>query len=171
MNVIVAPHDPKWAESFVIESRAITSALGPNVLAVHHIGSTAIPAVVAKPVIDMLVVVTDLPLVDSHTNEMQELGYEAKGEFGIPGRRYFRKDDSKGVRTHHVHVYAQGNHEIERHLNFRDFLNVHPQWAAKYSELKLRLVEENRKTGKNYQDGKGDFIRKLDFLAAKWSET
>lgn len=168
MSIVLLPHDPAWGGAFAAEARLIESAFADNVCAVQHIGSTTIPTVVAKPVIDILVVVRDLELVDRGAQTMGQFGYQIMGEFGIPGRRYFRKDNSAGIRTHHVHAYAVGNSEIQRHLNFRDYLLAHPQWAAEYSQLKLRLVEENPRLGKNYQEGKTEFIQHIEKLAAAW---
>lgn len=171
MSVIVLPHDPAWIDAYSAEASLLESAFPDNVCAVHHIGSTAIPSVVAKPVIDILIVVRVLELVETGALAMRQFGYQVMGEFGIPGRRYFRKDNSAGTRTHHVHVYAVGNAEIQRHLNFRDYLIAHPQRAAEYSRLKLQLVEQNQRIGQNYQDGKTEFIRHTDALAAAWRRT
>jgi GrpB-like predicted nucleotidyltransferase (UPF0157 family) len=168
MSVVVLPHDPAWIDAYAAETSLLKLAIGDNVCAVHHVGSTAIPTVVAKPVIDILVVVRDLELTDANAPAMRQLGYQIMGDFGIPGRRYFRKDNSAGIRTHHVHVYAVGNSEIQRHLNFRDYLIAHPQRAAEYSRLKLQLIEENQRIGKNYQEGKADFIRHVETLANQW---
>jgi GrpB-like predicted nucleotidyltransferase (UPF0157 family) len=90
-KVEVVPHDPKWRSAFEVESNQVAEALGENVVAVHHIGSTAIPGIYAKPIIDLLVEVKDIVQVDRQSLSMQALGYEVMGEYGIPGRRYFRK--------------------------------------------------------------------------------
>jgi GrpB-like predicted nucleotidyltransferase (UPF0157 family) len=118
IRVEVVPHNPTWRHEFERESKQVTLALGENVVAVHHIGSTAIPNIYAKPVIDLLVEVKDITQVDEHSSEMEALGYEVMGEFGLPGRRYFRKNNEAGVRTHHVHTFAAASPEIERHLAF-----------------------------------------------------
>ena len=91
MKVIVVPPDPAWPDAFDAASRELAGALGENLFIIHHIGSTAIPGIWAKPVIDLLPVVRDIARVDEHVAAMQALGYESKGEFGIPGRRYFRR--------------------------------------------------------------------------------
>ncbi|MBL8888759.1 MAG: GrpB family protein [Planctomycetaceae bacterium] len=168
--MIVKNHDPTWLQMFEAEKLAISLALGDNVRAIHHIGSTAIPNIVAKPIIDILAVASELDLIDSRSAQMQPLDYEAMGEFGISGRRYFRKQNAAGIRTHHVHVYAVGNSEVQRHLDFRDYLIAHPAIAAEYSQLKLRLVEESRRIGTNYQEGKSEFIQRIQQLAALWRQ-
>src|SRR6185436_9586865 len=115
--------------------------LGNAVVAVHHIGSTAIPGIHAKPVVDILLEVTDIAQVDAATEAIERLGYEARGEFGIRGRRYFRKGDGSGESTHHVHAYRTGSRDVERHLAFRDYLIANPEEARAYSVLKQRLAE------------------------------
>src|SRR5262245_55708594 len=99
-RVFVLPHDPRWADEFTGGSFVVAGALGELLQVSHHIGSTAIPGICAKPIIDMLVVVSDLAVLDERTARMEALGYEALGEFGIAGRRYFRKDGQDGNRTH-----------------------------------------------------------------------
>jgi GrpB-like predicted nucleotidyltransferase (UPF0157 family) len=90
------------------------------------------------------------------------------GEYGIPGRRYFRKHDAAGVRTHHVHVFEVGSAQIERHLAFRDYLRSHPAEAQAYSELKRRLAQTHPTNIEAYMDGKHGFIQAIDAKAAVW---
>src|ERR1700754_549093 len=142
-RVEVVPHDPRWRDAFEAEARRVAEALGENVAAVHHIGSTSIPGIYAKPVVDMLVEVRDVAEVDGRSAAMESIGYEVMGEYGIPGRRYFRKDDRDGVRTHHIHAFEAGSAEVVRHLAFRDYMLAHPADAQRYSELKRRLAEEH----------------------------
>jgi GrpB-like predicted nucleotidyltransferase (UPF0157 family) len=170
-DVEVVPHDPRWRDEFEAEAERVADALGANISAVHHIGSTAIPDIHAKPVIDMLVEVTDINAVDERGAAMQSLGYEVMGEYGIPGRRYFRKTNRDGVRTHHIHAFAAGSIEAERHLAFRDYMLAHPAEARKYGELKRRLTEEHPRSMDAYIDGKDGFIKEVDRKAARWRAT
>ena len=156
-KVEVIPHTLKWREMFEIESKRVTDALGENVFAVHHIGSTAIPHIYAKPIIDLLVEVKDIARVDAHSPSMESLGYDVMGEYGILGRRYFRKDSQEGVRTHHVHTFEVGSEQVERHLAFRDYMISHPEDAQRYSELKRRLAREYPTNINKYMDGKDGF--------------
>jgi len=162
MKVEVVPHDPKWRDAFETESHRVNRALGNNVLAIHHIGSTAIPGIYAKPVIDMLVEVTDINDVDVRVAEMKSLGYDVMGEFGIAGRRYFRKDTEKGRRTHQIHTFQTGSDQIARHLTFRDYLIAHPDEAQNYSNLKRQLAELHADDAEGYMDGKDAFIKEID---------
>lgn len=119
-KVEVVPYDPSWPELFAAEAKRIREALGPNCTLIHHIGSTSVPGLSAKPIIDILPVVRDILEVDRVTEAMERLGYEAKGENGIAFRRFFEK--GKKVRTHNVHVYEEGDPEIDRYLRFRDWM-------------------------------------------------
>ncbi len=167
-KVEVVPHDPKWQEAFEVESKKVTHALGENMITIHHIGSTAIPDIYAKPIIDLLVEVKDIVKVDEQNSFMELLGYEVMGEFGITGRRFFRKDNQKGVRTHHLHIFEVGSEQVERHLAFRDYMIAHPQEAHRYSELKRRLAREHPTNIDGYMDGKDGFISEMDLKAAQW---
>src|SRR5436305_15239986 len=119
MRVVVIPYDPTWPAAFARESAAVAEALGESCIAIDHIGSTSIPGMHAKPIIDMLAVVRSITDVDGRSDEMAALGYQVMGEFGIPGRRYFRKDDAAGNRTHQVHVFPARSPQVARPLAFR----------------------------------------------------
>ncbi len=167
-HVVVVPHNPGWREAFEAEAKSVAAALGENVLAIHHIGSTAIPDIYAKPILDMLIEVNDITALDVQRVAMESLGYEVMGEFGIPGRRYFRKDNQEGIRTHHVHSFEAGSAQVARHLAFRDYLIAHPEEAQAYSELKGKLAQEYPQNMDGYIDGKDGFIKEIDQRAAQW---
>lgn len=167
-KVDVVPHDPRWRDSFEAEAKHIAAALGENVVAIHHIGSTSIPDIHAKPIVDVLVEVRDVAELDGRSAAMESLGYQVMGEYGIPGRRYFRKDDRDGVRTHHVHAFAAGSAEATRHLAFRDYLIAHPADARRYGELKRQLAKEHPQSMDAYMDGKDGFIKEMERRAARW---
>lgn len=118
MNLRVVPPDPAWPDAFRSEARRIRTALDGPVRSIHHIGSTAVPGIHAKPIIDILLEVSDLAALDARTPAMAALGYEALGEFGIPRRRYFRRNSGADVRTHQVHAFPVGDVGIQRHLAF-----------------------------------------------------
>ena len=166
--IVLAPPSSEWPAAFERESAAISGALSDLSIELHHIGSTAIPGIVAKPVIDMLAVVPTVEALDARAHRLVELGYEALGEYGIPGRRYFRKNAPDGARTHQLHAFAAGSPEVERHLGFRDYLRAHPAEAAAYGALKQELAERCGSDMEAYGDGKTAFIRALDRLAARW---
>ncbi len=166
-KVEVVPHNPNWHNTYQLEAQKIINALGDNVVAVHHIGSTAIAGIYAKPIIDILVEVKDLFCLD-RLSSFQPLDYEAMGEFGISDRRYFRKHNLDGVRTHHIHVFKAGSSQVKRHLAFRDYMISHPESAREYSNLKRELAAKYPENIDKYMDGKDGFIKLMDRHAAKW---
>ena len=99
--VEIASYDPDWIRRYKEAAQGIGDALGPSMVAIHHIGSTAVPGMVAKPVLDIMPVVQDIRDLDDIEPAIARLGYEPRGEHGIPGRRYFVKE-SNGRRSHHV---------------------------------------------------------------------
>jgi len=168
MSIMVVAHDPKWSRKFEDEAAIVGAALGPAALAIHHIGSTAIPGIFAKPIIDMLVVAPSVEAIDERAASLEAIGYEAKGEFGIPGRRYFRKDNDAGIREYQVHVFAPDSEEVARHLAFRDYLRSHSGAAQEYSQLKRELAELHTCSIESYTDGKDPFIKATVRAALAW---
>lgn len=168
MAISIAPHNPNWTLAFQAEAQNITSALPANTMALHHIGSTAVPNIYAKPIIDLLGVVTHHDEIDAQSKVMEDLGYEVMGAFGIKGRRYFRKISSDGIRTHHLHVFANGSPHIARHLAFRDYLRAHPDIATTYSDLKRHLTQNPDASWEAYMDGKDPFIKATEEIALTW---
>ena len=163
-------HDPGWADRFAVEARVLEEAVRPCAMGLHHIGSTAVPGILAKPIIDILGVAPSLQDVDAATDAIVGAGYEAMGAFGIEGRRYFRKTDGAGVRTHHLHVFGEGSPHIARHLAFRDYLRAHPEIAAAYSQVKADLMRDPGLTPEGYMDGKAPFILRVERDAVAWAE-
>ena len=164
-KVKVVAYDPDWPRAFCIEAEAIRSVMGTLVVEINHIGSTSIPNAAAKPIIDMMLVVTDIKKVDTLTDQLATLGYIAKGEYGIPGRRFFTKDNG-GERTHHLHIFQSGNPEINRHLAFRDYMRSHPDGLEVYSRLKTDLARRYPLDIESYMDGKDAFIKGINRKAA-----
>jgi len=166
-RVEVVSYSPNWKDMYKEESEKIKNVLSDIIIDIHHIGSTAIPGIKAKPVIDILVEVKDIERVDQYNHKMKELGYEAMGEYGIPKRRFFRKGGNN--RTHHIHIFQVGNEEIERHINFKEYLIAHPDKAREYSKLKEKLVNKYTYDVENYTNSKSDFIKEIDRKAkSRW---
>ncbi|NBB81086.1 MAG: GrpB family protein, partial [Verrucomicrobia bacterium] len=120
MKIEVTPYRSRWASDFEIEKNAIRGAVGNVAVGVHHIGSTAVVGLAAKPIIDIMLEVGDLTELDACAGNIESLGYEALGELGISGRRYFRK--GRDHRTHQIHAFQTSDPNLLRHLAFRDYL-------------------------------------------------
>jgi GrpB-like predicted nucleotidyltransferase (UPF0157 family) len=170
MRYQVVPHQPAWKQRYVSEAERITSALTGLSAKIHHIGSTAIPSIAAKPIIDILMEVDDLSGLDARSPAMEQLGYNVMSEFGIPGRRYFRKNDAASTRTHQIHAFHTGSTGAVRHLTFRDYMISHPEAAMAYSALKQRLARQHPDDFEAYMDGKDGFIKDHEALALAWDQ-
>lgn len=168
MSVTVASHDPAWRGQFDVEAQRIAEQLGDVVVCLHHIGSTAIPGLPAKPIIDVLMEVADLESLDAATPALEALGYEAMGEYGIPRRRYFRRNDASGKRTNHVHAFEVGTADVQRHLAFRDYMIAHPVAASAYGELKRELAQRHPDDIEAYMDSKDAFVKEHQAQAIAW---
>jgi GrpB-like predicted nucleotidyltransferase (UPF0157 family) len=178
--VIIVPPNPGWAQQARAACAELLAVLAgqpaeqPDKLdaELHHIGSTAISGgagIWAKPIIDLMLVVRELPALDAATPRLVAAGWEAMGEFGIPGRRYFRRHDAQGVRSHHLHAFARGSAHIKRHLAFCDYMNQHPEAAQAYSQLKQGLARQHGDNMAAYIDGKDSFVREHEALALAWA--
>jgi len=167
--VQVVHYDSIWKSKYLEEAKRLRRVLHNEVIEVHHIGSTAIPGMWAKPTIDILVVVRDIDAVDRYNQSMSAIGYDAMGEYGIKGRRFFTKGGDR--RTHHVHVFQKESAEINRHLVFRDFMIAHPSVAAEYADLKRDLAARFGSDIDAYCQGKDAFIRDIDAKAAVWASS
>jgi GrpB-like predicted nucleotidyltransferase (UPF0157 family) len=170
MQVEVITHNPRWKNEFEQEAQKIKAIYDDLLLEIHHIGSTSVAGLKAKPVIDIMPIVSDINEVDKFDDQMGALGYEPLGENGIVGRRFFRKDNKAlGKRTHHVHVFDQHSHdEIIRHLAFKAYLIAHPEIANQYGNLKSRLAATYPNDIESYMAGKNDFIQKIEKQAVAW---
>ena len=169
-QVRVVPHDPAWEKGFEREAAALRSVLADEALAVHHIGSTSVPGLRAKPTIDVLIEAREIGKLDDLEAEMAEKGYEAWGEYGTPGRRFFTRDLGP-ERLCNVHAFEAGSPEVERHLAFRDYLARHPETARAYGDLKKELAESFPEDMEAYMEGKDAFVKRVEREALSWSST
>ena len=166
-TIQVTPYNPNWPHLYRQEARQIVKALPGQIILIHHIGSTAIPGIKAKPIIDCLLEMSQIEAIDAYNTVMIALGYEPRGENGIPGRRYFVKGTAN-IHSHHLHAFQLGYQQIARHLDFRDYLRAHPDQAQVYSQLKETLARKYRQDSVAYTEGKNEFIRAIDGCATRW---
>ena len=156
-EVLLAEYDPDWPGEFISESRRVREVLGAKVVDVHHVGSTAVNNLIAKPIIDLLVEVADLEPIDAMTESFIDAGYEVRGESGIPGRRFLTRNE-EGQRTHDIHIFQTGHDEIVQMLLFRDKLRENPDVAASYADLKRGLAAKFHNDVLRYTQEKTEFI-------------
>ena len=166
--VIVVDYDPAWPKRYATESERIRASLGDLVVEIEHMGSTAVPGLAAKPVIDISVGLKGLELTAEQVGGMRELGYEHLGELGLPGRLFFRKGGETS--THHVHAVVWRGEHWMRHLAFRDYLRSHSDEAQEYGEAKRRLAAEVDHDWYAYVERKNVFAEELFARAWEWHQ-
>lgn len=164
----VVAHNSKWPDLFRIESKALSNILSKEIMHIHHIGSTAVPGLAAKPIIDILLEVKNVIALDGYNSEMEESGYIPKGEYGIPGRRFFIKGQCD--RTHNIHAFNNGSYGAIRHIAFRDYLIAHPLIAGEYGDLKLRCARTCDNDVDKYCEMKHCFVKYHEEKAIQWMQ-
>ena len=154
-EIVLRPYNGGWPARYEREKALIADAMGEALIAIEHIGSTAVPGLEAKPIIDVAIRIDSLAAIPGVSRSLVGIGYKDCGEFGLSGRHFFTKGEPRAV---HVHVVDSATDHWERWLAFRDALRSDPATAANYSELKRELVEKFSKERLKYTDGKTDFI-------------
>ncbi len=168
--VELVPHSPLWPKMAEAETRRLRETLGGELVTVHHIGSTAIPGIMAKPVVDLIPIVRSIERLDAQEDRVRALGYKWFGEYGLPGRRYcYLKDAATGVRLFQLHCYQEGSPEVPRHLAFRDYLRAHPALAKEYEAEKIRAASVVSDDVNAYNDQKNGWIKRVENDALAWS--
>lgn len=166
-HIVVTDYNPLWTKMFEDEARLIRGVLEDNCITIYHIGSTSVPGLAAKPIIDIMPVVHSLDHVDTVKGNFEKIGYEYLGEFGIRGRRYLRKGGDE--RTHQIHIFSEhSTDDIERHLALRDYLRTHKEDCDAYAILKKTLAEKYEYDIDGYCDGKDKFVKQLEQKALDW---
>jgi len=161
-TVVIVPYDPRWPAMFANERERILTATGGVVLAVEHVGSTAVPGLAAKPIIDILAGVRHLDDAAETFQPLLALGYAYVPEYEteIPDRRYFHKGPP-AARSHHLHMAEFGGGFWRRHLAFRDALRSDPVLAARYAALKRDLAARFGRDRRGYTEAKTEFIESV----------
>jgi GrpB-like predicted nucleotidyltransferase (UPF0157 family)/ribosomal protein S18 acetylase RimI-like enzyme len=160
--VRVVPYTAEWKRLFEEEKARLQAAIGPYVLDIQHVGSTSIPGMVAKPIIDIGISVTSFEGARVCIQPVEQLGYKYRGEFGIPLRHYFVKGDP---RTHHLHMHELGSPDWENQVLFRDYLIQRPALAEEYAALKVDLAQRYPADRGAYLDAKAPFIQRVMEMA------
>ncbi len=164
-SIVVVEHDPRWAQSYEQDKTAILRTLGPRVRGIEHVGSTAVPGLVAKPIIDILLGV-EVDDLDTIIEPLVAIGYEYNPdwEISMPLRRYFRRFTPDGLHgSHHLHAVPYGSEFWTRHIRFRDYLRAHPRKAGEYGALKKQLAQQHQ-SSIEYTFAKTEFIRSVESL-------
>lgn len=165
-------HEPSnlWVSAAEAEATRFAALLGAETIAIHHIGSTAIPGIAAKPIVDLMPEVRSLVGLDALEPRIRAAGYGWRGEYGLPGRRFcVLTDERSGRRRANIHCYEAGSPELARHLAFRDYLRAFPELARAYEREKRRCQALHPNDVFAYTDAKTAWIRTIERRALAWA--
>lgn len=162
----IAAYDPEWAREFAEISAVLAHRLGPLADRIEHVGSTAVPGLAAKPILDIDIVIDLQTDLTETIVALHELGYRHRGDQGIEGREAFKRtgndvprgDSRREWQQHHLYVCSKDSRELARHLAFRNYLRLHTDRAVAYGELKQRLAVQFAASREEYNDAKTDFV-------------
>jgi GrpB-like predicted nucleotidyltransferase (UPF0157 family) len=154
--IVIVDYEPGWPEEFARLRDRAKSAMGVLAVSIEHVGSTAVPGLAAKPVIDMVVVIASDDDLEEAIRRLESIGYRARGELGVPGREAFSWPE--GEKRHHLYVSPTTSEELRAQIRFRDCLRADPELARAYLALKRDLAVRYRDDRPAYTDGKADFI-------------
>ncbi len=166
MQVVIGPHQPIWLHHFYQLKTVIQDILSAYPIQIHHIGSTSIPGIWAKPILDIDIVIDDKSLLAPITAQLEKAGYEYKGDQGVPGRFAFKQvstqtpfTEEKAIwQTHHLYVCFADALALKNHLVFKESLLKNQMLADQYNQLKRSLVADPSMTREEYSKRKTKFI-------------
>ena len=169
--VEIVPYRAEWVRMAEAEAARLKKVLGGDLITVHHVGSTAIPGIMAKPIVDLAPIVRDLAALDAKESAIHDLGYKWHGEFGLNRRRFCTFADPKtGKRTFQLHFFPEDSEHTPRMLAFRDYLRAHPFIAKAYEMEKLRAASLQPNDTQLYNQEKNDWVKKTEADAIAWAE-
>ncbi|MBR2566945.1 MAG: GrpB family protein [Paenibacillus sp.] len=167
--VLIEEYNEKWPKAFKIIESVLSNKLSGLALRIEHVGSTAIPNLVAKPIIDIDVVIESMEDLPEVIKKLDELGYVHEGDLGIKNREAFARKEiyvpysSEGdvKHEHHLYVCNRESDELKRHIMFRDILRKYPLLVSEYTNLKIQLSSEFKNNRKAYTEGKTEFVMRI----------
>lgn len=165
-EIIVEDYNDHWKSNFDELRGIFSSQLKDMALTIEHVGSTSVPGLAAKPILDIDIVIDSMGLLPKVIEELNKLGYYHEGNLGVEGREAFARIDEyvpytvveKIKQEHHLYVCNKGCKELKNHVNFRDILIKHPHLVESYTRLKRELAQEFRENRLAYTNGKSDFV-------------
>lgn len=155
-HVTLTSFNDEWSAQYQITKNELLNILSDNVIEIHHVGSTAIKGIVAKPILDVAVVIKNEKSLNF--DGMESADYEYCGECGVIGRHLFVRRVNGDISTHHIHCYLENNENYNQVILFCKFLNEHTEYAKQYSEMKIKLASNHSDDRVAYTDGKENFI-------------
>jgi GrpB-like predicted nucleotidyltransferase (UPF0157 family) len=153
-------HNPSWSKLFEEEKNILLKHFPDQILEISHGGSTAIPGIPAKPIIDMFAIVPSLKTAEDMRKKLETLHYHYRGEEGVPGRILYAKGEEE-KRTHHLQFVERGSDEWKNHLLIKNYYVHHPDVAQEYTELKKQLAKKYSNDRGAYGKGKNQFVKSV----------
>ena len=160
-HVVVLPYDNVWALNFTKIKDEIQNALADLSLGIEHVGSTSVPGLSAKPIIDLDVIIRDYSLFDDVVAALGRIGYRHEGDLGVIGREAFHYDGKEHLQKHHLYVCPQDSPELKRHFAFRDYLRSHPEAVQEYGRIKAEGAALYPYDIEGYIEHKSPFIERV----------
>ena len=160
-NIVVVPYDEKWKQCFEQIAGEVSAALGELALSIEHVGSTSVPGLAAKPIIDIDVVIEDESKLPDVVGALAKIGYQHEGNLGITGREAFGYEGKTHLMEHHLYVCPVESPELRRHVSFRDYLRGHPEAVKEYSRIKEEAALLFPHDIDGYINHKGTVIEKV----------
>jgi GrpB-like predicted nucleotidyltransferase (UPF0157 family) len=163
-------YNPEWKETFLDAAKIISKIMGEDALQIEHVGSTSVEGMVAKPQVDILVVVKELDVVLKYYDAFREVGFTIHGRGYVrPDIEYISKDSQDGTRLISIHIVAEENPKIFEFINFREYLKVNKEEREKYIQLKRNLFSSHPNNYGEYISGKNEAIEEIKARAKKWA--
>ena len=160
-HIVVLPYDEQWKQDFLKIKAELTDALGQLIIRIEHVGSTSVPGLSAKPIIDIDVVIKDYSLFENVVSALGKIGYQHEGDLGIKGREAFKYSGKEHLRKHHLYVCPEDSPELKRHMAFRDYLRTHPDAVWEYSRIKEEGAARYPDDIERYIAHKSPFIERI----------
>jgi GrpB-like predicted nucleotidyltransferase (UPF0157 family) len=156
--VIIAPYDPAWPSTFLELHATLADALGDIAVDIVHVGSTAVPGLAAKPIIDLVAVIESDDRLPTAIERLARIGYTFESDLGVAGRYAFRPPPPHDIHHHHLYVCAKSNRALKEQIAFRDYLRSNPEAAGAYASLKRAAAEAHRNDRTAYTNAKTEFV-------------
>lgn len=161
LNVELSEYNPAWKQAFLEEEQALAEVLGKNVVGIEHIGSTAIPGISAKPILDLMVAVDSIKDYQKFHQVLEKIGYTFRRDFRDKQQHILYVKGPESNRTHYLKLTTKDSKFWNECLLFRNYLISNPDMAREYHQLKLKLQKEHNADRSAYTKGKSEFIAKV----------
>ncbi len=160
-TITISPADPGWPHEFEKIASMISEYIGDLIIGIEHVGSTSVPGLAAKPIIDLDVIIEDISVLPKIIERLDSAGYSYEGDLGIAGRESFKRRFNDGMMTYHLYVCQKDGIGYLEHIAFRDYLRSHPEAVREYEEIKKELARVYPHDIDAYLNGKNEFIEKI----------